>query len=60
MIKIIKSGKNTRKIITCSNCECKFSYQNEDILKSKTYPYIDYNYVCCPECHNPIYLLCHQ
>ena len=43
MIKIIEPG--TRTITKCTECGCKFSYENEDIVKT---------WVVCPQCHKSI------
>lgn len=66
MVKIIKEG--TRKITTCENCGCKFSYEAEDV-KSESTPHkvdADYSfdvifrnekfYVICPQCSNKVIL----
>ena len=58
MIKIIEPG--TRRIIKCAECECKFSFNEEDIKGYKLYagdpiavrePYIE-----CPQCGKEIVL----
>ena len=53
MIKIIKEG--TRKIAKCSNCRCKFSYEEEDI---NMFPNSRRNsvtlYVNCPQCNKAV------
>ena len=45
MIKIIEPG--TRTITKCTECGCKFSYENEDIVKTL---------VACPQCGKEIVL----
>lgn len=64
MIEIIK--KDTKKIITCFKCGCKFSYEEEDIKREKKYDkhytFIDYpisknfikEYIKCPQCDSEI------
>ena len=53
MIKIIKEG--TRKIAKCPNCECKFSYEEEDI---NMFPNARRNsvtlYINCPQCNKAV------
>ena len=58
MIKIIKKG--TRKIEECSNCGCKFSYEEEDIEKdgllANNSVLIGKTLVVCPQCGKEIVL----
>ena len=55
MKEIISHGNKTRMICTCRFCNCKFSYEMEDICMAPTvttsiiYNY-NYAYVQCPEC----------
>ena len=58
MIKIIEPG--TRKIIKCTECGCKFSYENEDIEGHELY-LVDLllagiSYIECPQCGKEIVL----
>lgn len=60
MIKIIKEG--TKKIATCYNCGCIFSYEREDI-KDDMYddnymppPQFIKEWVNCPQCNEEIVL----
>lgn len=47
-IKVINHGKQTF-IAICPNCNCEFSYQEEDLIKDRFYNH----YVECPDCkHN--------
>lgn len=64
MVRIIKAG--TRKITTCDNCGCKFSYEDEDVIDGGTYKInkdscVVFNnespYVVCPQCSNKIVLM---
>ena len=53
MIKIIEPG--TRKIAKCSNCECKFSYEREDInmfLNARRNSVT--LYINCPQCNKAV------
>ena len=58
MIKIIEPG--TRRIIKCTECGCKFSYENEDIevigLYSMDQLQTRKPYIVCPQCHKSITL----
>ena len=67
MIEIIKEG--TKRIVTCYNCGCVFSYEKEDIKQDIAYDehYIapgDYSipsrfikeYIKCPQCSKLITL----
>ena len=53
MITIIKKGTKAEKkpplyVMTCDNCGCKFTYNNEDI----EYSYLlESSYVWCPQCN---------
>ena len=58
MIKIIEPG--TRKIIKCTECGCKFSYENDDIEGHELY-LVDLllagiSYIECPQCGKKIIL----
>ena len=50
MIKIIQKG--TRRVETCENCGCKFSFEDEDIEKyeSDVDDMYDSLHVTCPQC----------
>lgn len=49
MIKIIKYG--TRRVTTCNECKCKFSYEREDVINEDLDNYKAYQeYVSCPQC----------
>ena len=58
MIKIIEPG--TRTITECSECGCKFSYENEDIEKDGLWAnnlvFIGKIFVVCPQCGKEIVL----
>ena len=58
MIKIIEPG--TRTITKCTECGCKFSYENEDIEKdgllANNLVYIGKIFVVCPQCGKEIVL----
>ena len=58
MIKIIKEG--TIKITKCSNCGCKFSYEEEDIGKDGLFAnnsiFIGKTWIVCPQCGKEIVL----
>lgn len=61
MIKIIEPG--TRTVTKCSECGCKFSYEEEDIKHSQyKLPEVKYSLEClnsyieCPQCHKEIVL----
>lgn len=57
MIKIIKEG--TKKIVTCENCGCTFSYEKEDTRPVKVYIDLIEQYrvlIDCPQCSNPVIL----
>ena len=58
MIKIIKHG--TRRITECTECGCKFSYENEDIEAIGLYSMDQLQtrkpYIVCPQCHKNITL----
>lgn len=50
MIKIIKPGKY--HVVTCQECKCEFSYEDEDILwGDQRDPYKE---VECPCCKNRV------
>ena len=60
MIKIIKEG--TRQTITCDNCGCVFSYEQEDI-EERTFGMFSARelrgyekYILCPQCKRKIHL----
>lgn len=53
MIKIIKPGKI--KVAVCPRCECKFSYEREDVKYGDQRDY--YEEVSCPCCDYAIDLL---
>lgn len=53
MIKIIKPGKY--HIVTCPECKCEFSYEDEDIKRGDQRDY--YEKVECPCCKNRIDLM---
>lgn len=62
-MKILKHGNRfaRNKIITCSVCDCKFEYDEDDIIKDKglcfeTFPPTLKTYVKCPECGSEIFL----
>ena len=52
MIEIIKRGTKTK--ITCKECGCLFSYEEEDIEIEKSNPYSGYTVpkrkIKCPQC----------
>lgn len=50
MIKIIQKG--TRRVETCDNCGCKFSFEDEDIRKceSDMDNMYDSQFIECPQC----------
>lgn len=50
MIKIIQKG--TRRIETCENCGCIFSFEDEDVHKTTSDTDDKYNEECvvCPQC----------
>lgn len=58
MIKIIEPG--TRTITKCTECGCKFSYENEDIKKDGLWVnnlvFIGKTLVVCPQCGKEIVL----
>ena len=58
MIKIIKHG--TRRITECTECGCKFSYENEDIendgLLTNNLVFLGKTWVVCPQCGKKIVL----
>ena len=58
MIKIIEPG--TRTITKCTECGCKFSYENEDIEKDGLWAnnlvFIGKIFVVCPQCGKEIVL----
>ena len=58
MIKIIEHG--TRTITKCTECGCKFSYENEDIKVSGPHSMDQLQtrkpYIVCPQCHKSITL----
>ena len=58
MIKIIEPG--TRTITECTECGCKFSYENEDIEKDGLWAnnlvFIGKIFVVCPQCGKEIVL----
>lgn len=57
MIKILKEG--TKKIATCENCGCTFSYEKEDTRQVKVHNGIVEQHkvlVDCPQCSNPVIL----
>ena len=58
MIKIIEPG--TRTITKCTECGCKFSYENEDIEKegllANNLVFIGKIFVVCPQCGKEIVL----
>ena len=58
MIKIIEPG--TREITKCTECGCKFSYENEDIEKDGTLlnnsVFLGKTWVVCPQCGKEIVL----
>ena len=58
MIKIIEPG--TRTITKCTECGCKFSYENEDIEKdgllANNLVFIGKIFVVCPQCGKDIVL----
>ena len=58
MIKIIEPG--TRTITKCTECGCKFSYENEDIEKDGLFAnnavVLGKTLVVCPQCGKEIVL----
>ena len=58
MIKIIEPG--TRTITKCTECGCKFSYENEDIEKDgillNSSVFLGKTWVVCPQCGKEIVL----
>ena len=58
MIKIIEPG--TRTITECTECGCKFSYENEDIEKdgmlANNLVFIGKAWIVCPQCGKKIIL----
>ena len=56
MKKIIKPG--TRKTLTCDNCGCLFSYEEEDIEHTgRVYAGSYKQYVKCPQCEGECLLM---
>lgn len=54
MITIIEHGKKEEpKIVTCDECDCKFSFTREDCWWNR--PCLTYK-VRCPECGNELWL----
>ena len=58
MIKIIEFG--TRRITKCTECGCKFSYENDDIendgLLTNNLVFLGKTWVVCPQCGKEIVL----
>ena len=58
MIKIIEPGSRT--ITECTECGCKFSYENDDIEKDGLWAnnlvFIGKIFVVCPQCGKEIVL----
>lgn len=57
MVKILKEG--TKKITTCENCGCTFSYEKEDTrqVKVNTGSFVQNRVlVDCPQCSDPVIL----
>ena len=52
MIKIIKMGKH---ITTCKECDTKFSFEQEDIIRIKTGRNEEDIWIVCPVCGEEIY-----
>lgn len=53
MIEIMKRG--TKTITTCKQCDCKFSYEKEDIQEECVDGYKQYReYVMCPQCDEEV------
>lgn len=53
MIKVIKMG--TRRVCTCCECGCKFSYEAEDIQREDIDNYKAFKeFVQCPQCHEKV------
>jgi len=55
MIKIIKVG--TRKITTCENCGCKFSYEEEDVTSEGVALGNFKDIVICPQCEGKVTIM---
>lgn len=52
MIQVIKHGNKKR--VCCSNCDCLFTYEHEDV-NSVQLKYNEYDtYVICPDCGEEI------
>ena len=58
MIKIIEPG--TRTVTKCTECGCKFSYEDEDIEKdgllANNVAFFGKTWVVCPQCGKEIVL----
>ena len=62
MIEIIKNGKIKHKKI-CTNCDCEFSYEAEDVTKNTVwddhgghYPAASFYEINCPFCNKKLNL----
>lgn len=58
-MKVIKHGIYYIEsgVITCTNCDCKIEFNNNDIERSygpSNYEYV--TFVCCPECKEKNYI----
>lgn len=61
MIKIIKIGdpeKRPLREVSCSNCNCEFSFEKSDIRTkwehNKLNQHLNNTFVVCPNCENEI------
>lgn len=54
MIKIIKEGRPILGTLECKNCDCIFSYQDEDIVKIHIVSWLDKYLIKCPCCSKTI------
>ena len=52
MIEIISKG--TKSIVICNNCGCKFSFEHEDVVNTKTELNGFKEYVPCPQCNKEV------
>lgn len=48
MIKIITKGKIEKRLVRCSNCECEFTFEREDIVYTDQRH--EYESIKCPWC----------
>ena len=53
MIRIIKQGK--KRVVQCSQCDCVFEYEKEDVIRCDQIGISEYKYrVVCPCCRHGI------